>query len=110
MKKILVVLAIVVTSVLGSGKMAFAQGGYISIDVVLGNRPPNPSEQTLMSAEEARHPNVAKAMRDIGNAMTSVKETPDDFGGNKSNAQNTLRAAYIALRKALYYHIYRDTH
>jgi hypothetical protein len=32
------------------------------------------------------------------------------FGGHKGQAENDLRAAYISLRKALYFRLYQDTH
>jgi hypothetical protein len=106
MKKVLFVLAFLLASV----SVTFAQRPMIGIDVVLGNRAPNPSEQALMTAEEQAHPNITNAMHDIGNAMTSVNNAPEEFGRNKTNALNALRAAYVALRRALYYRIYQDTH
>jgi hypothetical protein len=82
----------------------------ISIDVIIGNRPPAANEVQLMSAEEARHPNIAKAMHDMEDAMKHLHEAPDDFGGHKGQAEADLKQAWISLRKALYFRLYKDTH
>ena len=93
-----------------SASLSFAQGPRISIDVIIGNRPPAPNEGQLMRAEEAKHPNIAAAMHDIEKSMRSLHEAPDDFGGHKGQAENDLKQAYISLRKALYFRLYQDTH
>jgi len=78
----------------------------IAIDVIVGNRPPAPNEMNLMRMEENKHPNIAKAMHDIENSMRALNNAPDDFGGHKAQAQADLKAAYISLRKALYFRLY----
>jgi hypothetical protein len=90
--------------------ISHAQPPRISIDVILGNRPPAPAEVNLMRAEEQKHPNIAKAMHDIQKSMQALNDAPDDFGGHKGQAQSDLRAAYMSLRKALYFRLYQDTH
>ena len=90
--------------------IGFANPPFISIDVIIGNRPPAPNEMNLMRAEENKHPNIAKAMHDIEKSMQALRDAPDDFGGHKGQAQNDLKAAYISLRKALYFRLYQDTH
>ena len=87
-----------------------AQPPRISIDVILGNRPPAPSEAQMMRAEEQRHPNIARAMHDIERSMQVLHEAPDEFGGHKAQAESDLRAAYVSLRKALYFRLYEDRH
>jgi hypothetical protein len=82
----------------------------IAIEVIMGSRPPAPNEMQLMRREEAAHPNIAKAMHDIEKSMQALHNAPDDFGGHKGQAENDLRAAYISLRKALYFRLYQDTH
>jgi Skp family chaperone for outer membrane proteins len=106
MKKLLFVLAIVFVSASAS----FAQNvtGGVRFDVILGNRPPSPVEINLMRGEEAKHPNIAKSMHDIQDAMQHLKDAPSDFGGHKVQAENDLRQAWISLRKALYYNLYHD--
>lgn len=87
-----------------------AQPPRISLDVIIGNRPPAPNEAQMMRAEEQRHPNIARAMHDIEKSMQALHNAPDDFGGHKGQAESDLRAAYVSLRKALYFRLYEDRH
>ena len=89
--------------------MSFAQV-RISMDVIVGNRPPAPNERQLMDREEHAHPNIARAMHDIEKSMHALHDAPDDFGGHKGQAESDLKAAYISLRKALYFRLYQDSH
>jgi hypothetical protein len=84
--------------------------GSISIEVIIGNRPPAPNEAQLMRTEEASHPNIANAMHDIEKSMKALHNAPDDFGGHKAQAETDLKQAWISLRKALYFRLYTDTH
>ncbi len=93
-----------------SSSALLAQSGTINIEVVMGNRPPSPNEVQLMKAEEANHPNITNAMHDIEKSMRSLHNAPDDFGGHKGQAEADLKQAWISLRKALYYRLYKDTH
>jgi len=108
MKKALFVLAIVIAS----ANASFAQrvAGRISIDVILGNRAPAPNEVNLMRMEETKHPNIAKSMHDLEDAMKHLHEAPNDFGGHKAQAEADLKQAWISLRKALYFRLYQDSH
>ena len=87
-----------------------AQPPRIAIEVIIGSRPPAPNEVQMMRAEEAKHPNITKAMHDIEASLRALHEAPDDFGGHKGQAEGDLRAAYVSLRKALYFRLYQDTH
>ena len=95
-----------------SAAFAHAQVGVsvqlprINADVIIGNRPPSPREAQAMRAEEANHPNIAKAMWNCKSALDALNAAPDNFGGHKAQAMNDLRAAYISLRKALYFRLY----
>src|ERR1700729_1005585 len=93
-----------------SSSALLAQSGTINIEVVMGNRPPSPNEVQLMRAEEANHPNITNAMHDIEKSMKSLDAAPSDFGGHKAQAQTDLKQAWISLRKALYFRLYKDTH
>jgi|SRR5580704_6136432 hypothetical protein len=96
-----------------SSSALLAQPGspnMINIEVVLGNRPPSPNEAQLMRAEEEKHPNITNAMHDIEKSMRSLHNAPDDFGGHKGQAEADLKQAWISLRKALYFRLYKDTH
>ena len=63
-----------------------------------------------MRVEEARHPNITRAMHDIEMSLKFLEEAPDDFGGNKGRAITDLRQGWVSLRKALYFRLYQDTH
>ena len=100
-KLILSVSVLLLVSTLG-----FAQGPVISIDVIVGNRPPAANELSAMQAEERTHPNIAKAMHDLENGIKHLHEAPDDFGGHKGQAESDMHQALISLRKALYFRLY----
>ncbi|HMC85600.1 MAG TPA: hypothetical protein VKI61_08735 [Chitinophagaceae bacterium] len=104
MKKALFIFSVL----MASATFTFAQGPRISIDVIIGNRAPAPNEVNLMSREEAKHPNIAKSMHDIEDAMKHLHEAPDDFGGHKGQAETDLKQAWVSLRKALYFRVYED--
>ena len=108
MKKALFVLTIMIASAHFATAQRVATG--ISLDVVIGNRPPAPAEARLMRMEESKHPNIAKSMHELENAMKHLQEAPDEFGGHKAQAQADLKQAWISLRKALYFRLYQDTH
>jgi hypothetical protein len=102
MKKL--VLAVVI--LVAASSMSYVKAQMISVDVVIGNRPPAPNEAQLMRAEEQKHPNIAASMHDIEKAMQRLHDAPDDFGGHKAQAESDLRQAYISLRKALYFRLW----
>jgi hypothetical protein len=108
MKKVVLLFSVLMVS----ATLAFSQPPprVISIDVIVGNVPPSPTEAQLMRAEEANHPNITTAMHDIEKSRRALDAAPDDFGGHKGQAQQDLKQAYISLRKALYYRLYKDTH
>jgi hypothetical protein len=109
MKKLSFLLCLTMVSAI----FLFAQkppAGSISIEVIIGNRPPAPNEAQLMRAEEASHPNITNAMHDIEKSMRALHNAPDDFGGHKAQAEADLKQAWISLRKALYFRLYTDTH
>ncbi len=106
MKKLLLAICFLV----GAASFSHVHAQVLSIDVIIGNRPPAPNEQQLMQTEEAKHPNIAKAMHDMEKSMRLLHDAPDDFGGHKAQAEADLKAAYISLRKALYFRLYKDTH
>lgn len=87
--------------------VSFAQV-HIDLDVIIGNRAPTPNEAQLMHAEEAKHPNITTAMHDIEKSMQRLHDAPDDFGGRKAQAEADLKQAYISLRKALYFRLFKD--
>lgn len=109
MKKLVFSLSIVLLTT-AFANVSHAQPPRISIDVIIGARPPAPNEMNLMRAEEQRHPNIAQAMHDIEGAMKRLHDAPDDFGGHKAQAESDLHQAWVSLRKALYFRLYEDRH
>jgi len=101
MKKTLFILAVLMAT-------AFASHAQLRInaDVVLGRRTPNPNELRVMRAEEARHPNIAQAIRNVQESIRLLQNAPDTYGGHKGQAMGDLQRALVSLRKALYYRIY----
>jgi hypothetical protein len=105
MKRALFILAIMVST----ASLSFAQQ-RVRYEVIIGTAQPNPYEARLMAAEENGHPNITKAMHDLGDAMRHLHDAPDEFGGHKAQAEADLHQAWVSLRKALYYRIYHNTH
>jgi hypothetical protein len=103
MKKLILSLSVLLLVSAVSTK-SFAQ--VISVDVIIGNRPPAPNELQLMRAEEAKHPNITKAMHDLEDGIKHLHEAPDDFGGHKGQAESDMHQALVSLRKALYFRLY----
>jgi len=94
-----------------SASFLFAQSTErINIEVIIGNKPPASNEAQLMRAEEEGHPKITNAMHDIEKSIKALHNAPDDFGGRKAQAEADLKQAWISLRKALYYRLYKDTH
>jgi len=66
--------------------------------------PPQPTIQS----EEAAHPKIVVAIREMQNALRELSQTSDNFGGNKGQAVGELRNAIHSLKKALYYRLNMD--
>ena len=98
-----------VTAFMFCSSMLFAQQAVkLDMEVILGNRPPSANENRLLLMEERKHPNIAKSMHDIGDALKHLNEAPDDFGGHKGQAINDLKQGWVSLRKALYFRLYEN--
>jgi hypothetical protein len=108
MKKIFLFFSILMLSAALSHAQVTVQLPRISVDVIIGKRPPNPNEARAMKAEEAKHPNLAQAMYNIQTSLQALHDAPDEFGGHKAKAEADLRKGWISLRKALYYRLYKD--
>jgi hypothetical protein len=95
---------------MASASILFAQSSErINIEVIIGNKQPAPNEAQLMRGEEEAHPNITNAMHDIEKSMRALHNAPDDFGGRKAQAEADLKQAWISLRKALYFRLYKDS-
>jgi hypothetical protein len=58
--------------------------------------------------EEANHPRIAVAIRDLEDAIRYMEAAPHDFGGHKAAAIRDSRAAVVQLKLALAYRAVKD--
>ncbi len=56
-----------------------------------------------VAEEKAEHPRIAKAIRELEDAIAYMEAAPHDFGGHKAEAIRASRDAVVQLRKALAY-------
>jgi hypothetical protein len=110
MKKTIILLALVFSS-----SFIFAQQVTekitISIDVILGKRPPAPNEAQLMQAEEARNPQLVDAMHHLEAAKAMLEMRPNEnYGPTRNQAINDVNQAWQSIRKTLYYRLWVDEH
>ena len=103
MKKPLIILALLMATTLASKAQI-----RISLDVISGNRAPNATEAKAMRNEEMGHPAIMEAIRNVQRVLQAMQNAGDNFGGHRTEAITNLKAAYISLRKALYYRLYED--
>jgi len=83
----------------------------ISIDVILGNKPPAPNEAQLMKIEEQRNPQLVDAMHHLEAAKAMLLERPgENYGPTRQQAINDVNMAWQSIRKTLYYRISMDYH
>ena len=70
---------------------------------------PSPAAAQLTPQQEwAAHPNLARAVREMDQALHVLQQTPDDFGGNKNAAMRDLQAGIISLKRAIFYRLRMD--
>jgi hypothetical protein len=58
--------------------------------------------------EEANHPRIAAAVRELEDAVRYMEAAPHDFGGHKVAAIRDSRAALVQLRAAMAYRARMD--
>jgi hypothetical protein len=66
--------------------------------------------QETIHEEAEQHPRIAKAIRELEDAIRYMEAAPHDFGGNKAQAIADSRAAIQSLRRALAYRARKDNH
>ena len=64
--------------------------------------------QQTMKSEKAHHPRIAKAIRELEEAIKYMEAAPHDFGGHRAKAIADSRAAIDQLRLALAYREVKD--
>ena len=60
--------------------------------------------------EAGEHPRIARAIRELEDAVRYLEAAPHDFGGHKTQAIADSRAAIASLNLALPYRAVRDGH
>lgn len=58
--------------------------------------------------EREAHPRLSRAIHALQDAITELKEAPDDFGGHKAAAVADSEKALASLREALKYREMKD--
>jgi hypothetical protein len=61
-----------------------------------------------MRSEWAAHPRIARAIRDLEDALAYMEAAPDNFGGHKAAAMAASREAINQLRASLAFRAYQD--
>ena len=61
-----------------------------------------------VQGEVRAHPNIVSAIRKMESAYADLQAAPDNFGGNKAQAMNQVKAAIHSLRRALFYRLNMD--
>jgi hypothetical protein len=82
--------------ILAGGLMLAAAGSWVAA-----------TAQTVRT-EEANHPRIAVAIRDLEDAIRYMEAAPHDFGGHKAAAIRDSRAAVVQLKLALAYRAMKD--
>ncbi|TAN66254.1 MAG: hypothetical protein EPN17_14375 [Methylobacter sp.] len=61
--------------------------------------------QSTIQQERAAHPNLVKAIDEMKAALKDLEAAPDNFGGNKAVAMDSIKQGIHAVKKALYYRL-----
>jgi hypothetical protein len=64
--------------------------------------------QLTIQSEQAAHPRITDAVRKLQQALQELHAAPDDFGGNKYQAEKDLQAAIHSLKKCLWFRLKMD--
>jgi hypothetical protein len=59
--------------------------------------------QHNLATEEANHPKIEKAIKELENAVEYMEKAPHDFGGHKAEAIADSKKAIQSLKQALQY-------
>jgi hypothetical protein len=88
-----------------------AGAGAALLAIAIGAQPLVASAQApqlTIQSEEAAHPKLVLAIREMKNALFELTTTKDDYGGNKAAAIRDIRNAIFSMQKALYFRLNMD--
>src|ERR1019366_1174386 len=95
MKTRMFAIAAIASSLIGGGALvasnAFAQSTI----------PPRQSGVGAGGSRQERHPEIRKSLRQLNNALTTMKNAADDFKGHKEAAMDDTQKAIAELQAAL---------
>jgi hypothetical protein len=84
-----------------------AAGLFLAPIASLAADTPAPTKAEV-KAEKSEHPRIAKAIKDLDDAIAYMEKAPHDFGGHKAAAISACREAIAQLRLALEYRAVKD--
>lgn len=67
-----------------------------------------PVTKAEVQAEKVEHPRIAKAIKDLEEAIAYMEKAPHDFGGHKASAIAASKEAIAQLKLALAYRAAKD--
>ncbi|MGD0236538.1 MAG: hypothetical protein ABSC55_18610 [Syntrophorhabdales bacterium] len=71
---------------------------------------PATAQNPGIGEEKAEHPRIAKAIRDLEDAIRYMRNAPHDFGGHKQEAIEASENAIRELKLALAYRAKQERH
>ena len=79
-----------------------------ALSAMLGTAICSMAAAQTVRTEEANHPRIAAAVRELEDAVRYMEAAPHDFGGHKAAAIRDSRAALVQLRAAMAYRARMD--
>jgi hypothetical protein len=67
-----------------------------------------PVTKAEVRAEKSEHPRIAKAIKELNDAIAYMEKAPHDFGGHKAAAIAASKEAVVQLKLALEYRAVKD--
>ena len=87
-------------AIIAAAAMTVCGGTFIATKS-LAQTPPPTVRQGTRPARLERHPEIRRAMRQLTNAMNTMKKAADDFHGHKEKAMDLTKSAIEELQAAL---------
>lgn len=80
----------------------------LGLVVICGGVTGSARAQQNMKTERGEHPRIARAIRQLEDAIQYMEAAPHDFGGHKAAAIQSSRQAVVDLRQALAFRAQQD--
>ena len=85
--------------------------GAVLLALAIGAQPLVADAQAphlTIQSEEAAHPRLVVAIREMKNALFELSHTKEEYGGNRDAAIRDIRNAIFSMQKALYFRLNLD--